>query len=117
VVKHGRPQPEGTGGAVGDSAQNHSTAPVEPPTLAEILADLARTLPLLRAAIERPAAAGLVEPLLAREDLATVLRCSLPTLDRLKAAGRLPRPDLVLSRSPRWRAETIRRWVEEGGRS
>ncbi len=61
-------------------------------------------------------AAVLVQPLLTREDLCAVLRCGTATLDRLRAAGRLPRPDLRIGRSPRWRPETIRRWIEEGGR-
>jgi predicted DNA-binding transcriptional regulator AlpA len=79
--------------------------------MAEALQALTAELPRLREALDRQAVTALVEPLLDRHDLATVLRCSLPTLDRLKASGRLPRPDLVLSRSPRWRPETIRRWI------
>jgi hypothetical protein len=87
------------------------------PTLATALQELVAILPSLRDALDRQTAAGLVEPLLTRRDLSRVLRVSLPVLDRLKASGRLPKPDLVLSRrSPRWRATTIRRWVEEGGR-
>lgn len=37
------------------------------------------------------------------------------TIERLKSSGRLPRPDLTVCRSPRWKAQTIRRWIEEGG--
>jgi hypothetical protein len=94
-------------------------SPVEPASLTDILASL-RALPQiltrLTAALDRQALAELVEPLLDRSDLATVLRCSLVTLDRLKAAGRLPKPDVMLSRSPRWRVQTFRSWLEKGGR-
>jgi predicted DNA-binding transcriptional regulator AlpA len=46
------------------------------------------------------------EPLLARADLARLLKLSLRTVDRLRAAGTLPRPVRVGSR-PRWRPEDI----------
>jgi predicted DNA-binding transcriptional regulator AlpA len=58
-----------------------------------------------------------IEPLLRQLDLERVLSCSSRTLERLRSAGRLPRPDLHVGRSPRWRAETIRRWIESGGRA
>jgi predicted DNA-binding transcriptional regulator AlpA len=55
-----------------------------------------------------------IEPLLSRRDLANVLRTSLRSLDRLQASGRLPKPDMYLSaRQPRWRAETIRTWIDQ----
>jgi predicted DNA-binding transcriptional regulator AlpA len=64
--------------------------------------------------ISRPLA-DVIEPLLARADLARVLATSLRSLDRMAAAGKLPRPDLYLGvRQPRWRAETIRRWIDGG---
>jgi hypothetical protein len=60
----------------------------------------------------------LIEPLLTRADLAHMLRCSLPTIDRLKSAGRLLRPDLYLFRSPRWRKSSVETWIatQKGGR-
>jgi predicted DNA-binding transcriptional regulator AlpA len=59
-------------------------------------------------------ASPLIEPLLNREALARTLSVSLRTLDRLQASGRLPKPDLVLGpRMPRWRNETIRRWLDD----
>jgi hypothetical protein len=55
-----------------------------------------------------------VEPLLSRADLADVLRTSLRSLDRLASAGKLPRPDMYLTaRQPRWRAETVRNWINQ----
>jgi predicted DNA-binding transcriptional regulator AlpA len=47
-------------------------------------------------------------------DLARVLNCSRRVVERMRAAGRLPKPDLFVgNRSPRWRPETIRRWIDE----
>ena len=58
-----------------------------------------------------------IEPLLRMADLTRVLNCSRREVERMRASGRLPRPDLTVgSRSPRWRHESIRRWVERGGK-
>lgn len=64
----------------------------------------------------RPVPPSAVEPLLSLEDPTRVLSCSRRLVERLKAAGELPRPDLRIGRMPRWRPETIRRWIGEGGR-
>jgi predicted DNA-binding transcriptional regulator AlpA len=53
-----------------------------------------------------------IEPLLSQSDICRVLSCSQRSLDRLRASGRLPRPDLFIGRSPRWKAEAIRRWID-----
>ncbi len=82
------------------------------PTLAATLAELTRTLERLVESLDRPP----VQRLLARRDLAEILRASTTVVDRERAAGRLPRPDLLIAgRSPRWRPETIRDWLAEGG--
>jgi predicted DNA-binding transcriptional regulator AlpA len=58
-----------------------------------------------------------IEPLLSQEDLTRVLNASRRTVERIRAAGKLPKPDLhVGNRSPRWRPRTIREWIERGGR-
>jgi predicted DNA-binding transcriptional regulator AlpA len=58
------------------------------------------------------------EPLLKMCDLARWLNCSRREVERMRSSGRLPRPDLILGRrSPRWRPEKIRAWIESGGRS
>ena len=57
-----------------------------------------------------------LEPLLSVADLARVLNGSRRTIERLRAAGKLPRPDLHIGKMPRWKAETIRRWIEGSGR-
>jgi hypothetical protein len=78
-----------------------------------------RTLPLRSAEppapdLTRATQAPSVEPLLSRRDLADVLRTSLRSLDRLAAAGKLPRPDMHLTaRQPRWKAATIQRWIDD----
>jgi hypothetical protein len=79
-----------------------------------------RILPLPKAdpsevpAVTRPPLAVLIEPLLTVTDLADVLRTTRRSIERLRAAGRVPSPDLYLGkRQPRWRAETIRRFLDE----
>jgi predicted DNA-binding transcriptional regulator AlpA len=58
-------------------------------------------------------AAADVEPLLRMADLARVLNCSRRAVERMRSAGRLPKPDLhVCNRSPRWKPETIRAWID-----
>ncbi|QEH34274.1 hypothetical protein OJF2_28090 [Aquisphaera giovannonii] len=77
-----------------------------------ILADPASTRPAIP-----PEAPHGIEPMLSIADLARVLAVSRRLIERERAAGRLPRPDLQMGRCPRWRAETIRRWIETGGRA
>ncbi len=47
-----------------------------------------------------------------KSGLAQYLGVSVRSLDRANAAGLLPRPDLVVGRSPRWSPETIKRWLK-----
>ena len=60
-----------------------------------------------------------LEALLRLADLAEALNVSGRTIERLRSAGLLPRPDLMLGvgarKSPRWKPETIRQWIEQGG--
>jgi predicted DNA-binding transcriptional regulator AlpA len=48
--------------------------------------------------------------LICRRELAAMLSVSLPTLDRLKSAGKLPRP-VALGGCVRWRTADIDRWL------
>jgi predicted DNA-binding transcriptional regulator AlpA len=57
-----------------------------------------------------------LEPLLSIADLVRVLNASRRVVERLKSAGKLPRPDLIIGRMPRWRPDTIRQWIEQGGK-
>ena len=67
-----------------------------------------------------PDAAGpdapIIEPLLTVEGVASALSVNRRTVERMLSAGKLPGPDLRIGRMPRWKAETIRRWIENGGR-
>jgi predicted DNA-binding transcriptional regulator AlpA len=74
------------------------------------------TRTLRPAAPPRPALAiggqgDTLEPLLGVDDLARVLAVGRRTIERERAAGRLPRPDLHIGRMPRWRPDTIRDWI------
>jgi hypothetical protein len=57
-----------------------------------------------------------IEPLMSINDLAECLKCSRRGVERLRASGRVPKPDIIVGRMPRWRPGTIRRWIERGGR-
>jgi predicted DNA-binding transcriptional regulator AlpA len=57
-----------------------------------------------------------LEPLLSIDGVARALSVSRPTIERMRSGGKLPLPDLHIGRMPRWRCETIRRWIEGGGR-
>jgi len=46
-----------------------------------------------------------------KAELARYLGISTRTLDRANAMGLLPKPDLVVGRSPRWSPDTIKRWL------
>jgi len=57
-----------------------------------------------------------MEPLLSIDDLAAILNCSRRLVERMRSAGKVPPPDLNVGRMPRWKPETVRRWVEAGGK-
>lgn len=58
-----------------------------------------------------------IEPLVTKSDLERILQIDSRTIDRMRSTGKLPKPDLFLSRMPRWKASTVRAWIEAGGRS
>jgi hypothetical protein len=52
-------------------------------------------------------------PLLVRlNDLPTLTRIGKRTIERLRASGKLPKPDLRVGKMPLWKVETIRDWIE-----
>jgi len=57
-----------------------------------------------------------MEPLLGIDDLAALLSCSRRLVERMRSAGKVPKPDIHVGRCPRWRAETVRAWIERGAR-
>jgi hypothetical protein len=122
-MKMKRPRPEAGGVAMDTAfppqcipATTAIPSPGEPPPVDPliVLYKLAAVLNRLAAALDRPRPA--VSPVVTRKGFARILGVSLAVFDRLRSAGRLPRPDLVIARSPRWRAATIRRFLEKGGR-
>ena len=56
-----------------------------------------------------------IEPLATIESWAAALVVSVPTIERLRRAGRIPQADVMIGRLPRWKCSTIRRWIETGG--
>lgn len=58
-----------------------------------------------------------VQPLTYRlEDLPIALGVSRRSVERVRSAGRFPRPDLTIGKMPIWSRETIREWIKRGGR-
>jgi predicted DNA-binding transcriptional regulator AlpA len=49
-------------------------------------------------------------------ELAKSLGVSRRTLERERSAGRFPPPDLMIGKAPLWKPETMRRWMDAGGR-
>jgi predicted DNA-binding transcriptional regulator AlpA len=50
------------------------------------------------------------------DELAAALGVSRRAIERERSAGRFPRPDRIIGRMPLWSPETIRAWLEKGGR-
>jgi predicted DNA-binding transcriptional regulator AlpA len=50
------------------------------------------------------------------DEVARALGVSRRAIERERSAGRFPAPDLLIGRMPLWKPETIRQWVERGGR-
>jgi hypothetical protein len=69
----------------------------------------------LRMADQPPGAGHILESMLSLDDLASLLKCSRRWLERERSAGRVPPPDFMAGRCPRWWPETIRRWIAQGG--
>jgi len=57
-----------------------------------------------------------IEPMLHIDDLAELLSCSRRFVERMRAAGKIPKPDIHVGRCPRWKPATIRAWIERGGK-
>jgi predicted DNA-binding transcriptional regulator AlpA len=89
------------------------------------LATLATVVPKLIAALEReqkvePPKPELTEsPLESRltlrmSDLAKLLGVSRRNIERERAAGRIPPPDVKIGRVPLWKIDTITAWLDSG---
>lgn len=67
--------------------------------------------------IDTPPAAPLPDRLALRQaEIARSLGISRRTLERERSAGRFPKPDLTIGKAPLWKPETIRRWIDSGGK-
>ena len=64
---------------------------------------------------EAPGSGHIIEPMLSIDDLAALLGCSRRLVERMRSAGKIPKPDIKIGKMPRWKPETIRRWIEGGG--
>jgi len=57
-----------------------------------------------------------IEPLLSIDDIAALLSCCRRLVERMRSAGKIPKPDIKIGKMPRWKAATIRAWIERGGK-
>jgi predicted DNA-binding transcriptional regulator AlpA len=48
-------------------------------------------------------------------DVCTSLGMGRRTLEKLRAAGKFPKPDRHIGKCPVWHPSTVERWVKEGG--
>lgn len=53
-----------------------------------------------------------IEPLMSLDEIAGLLGVSRRTVEGLKSRGSLPPPDLRVGRCLRWRAATVRGWLD-----
>jgi predicted DNA-binding transcriptional regulator AlpA len=65
---------------------------------------------------EAPSAGHIIEPMLSIDDLAALLNCSRRLVERMRSAGKIPKPDIHVGKCPRWKPATIRAWIERGGK-
>jgi predicted DNA-binding transcriptional regulator AlpA len=57
-----------------------------------------------------------IEPLATIREWAAALQVSVPTIERLRRAKRLPEPSIMIGRLPRWTSQQIRQWIANGGK-
>ena len=58
-----------------------------------------------------------IEPMLHIDDLAALLSCSRRLVERMRSAGKIPKPDIHVGKCPRWKPATIRAWIDRGGKT
>lgn len=56
-----------------------------------------------------------LEPMIGINEIARLLACSRRLVERMRSAGKLPKPDLHVGRMPRWNRKTIAAWIARGG--
>jgi hypothetical protein len=85
-------------------------------SLAAVLATLVALLSRLAAVLDRPAKPTAERLALRIDELADALGVSRRAIERERAAGRFPKPDAIVGKMPLWRPETVRSFLERGGR-
>jgi hypothetical protein len=84
-------------------------------TLAQALSELVAILPGLKAALDRKADPR-PEPLVFRKaEAARLCGMSPRTWERLRSAGKAPRPDAFAGKCPLWRRSSLEAWIARGG--
>jgi predicted DNA-binding transcriptional regulator AlpA len=63
--------------------------------------------------VGRPAVPLAERLLWSQDDISALIGLSRRSIERLRSAGRFPRPDLALGRRVLWRPETIRDWIDK----
>jgi predicted DNA-binding transcriptional regulator AlpA len=53
------------------------------------------------------------ERMISMDALADMLDVSRRTVERMRSAGKIPNPDVHAGKMPRWKPETIRRWIDK----
>jgi predicted DNA-binding transcriptional regulator AlpA len=81
--------------------------------LADVLAELTAILPSVRDALKRQSAPPVDRMTLRLDELAAALGVSRRVLERERAAGRLPSPDLHIGKMPLWRVASIEAWLAQ----
>ncbi len=94
-----RPRP-----AVADPSPLRLADAIDPPEDPRPEAKPGRTLP------------ASIEPMLHIDDLAALLSCSRRLVERMRSAGKVPKPDIHVGKCPRWKPATIRAWIDRGGK-
>ena len=93
-------------------APRRASIEAEGPQVVALLARIADRLDQVGRALADPAPERLT---LRLDDLAAMLGMDRRTIERARSAGRFPRPDLHVGKSPLWRPETVQGWIARGG--
>jgi hypothetical protein len=121
---------------VEDQWHDHSTAPLAPiqdpeaagrrleaadlrgnaTSLTAVLVALLAILSDLRKALDRQARPPLDRLAYRIDELSDALGVSRRAIERERSRGRFPKPDLVIGKMPLWRVESVRAFLERGGR-
>lgn len=56
-----------------------------------------------------------MQKLLRINEVCSYLSISRRTLQRLRSNGDFPAPDVLIGKGPRWKEDTIAKWIEERG--